>query len=116
MPEVLVGLYLDLNQPAAAAVLPHAVVFLAVAAAFQIVDAVQALSSGSLRGLKDARVPMVMAVASYWAVGLPAAYWLAFRAGMGGGGIWWGLALGLAAAASLMTARLWRQVRGVSLG
>lgn len=113
LPGTLVGLYLDLDDPDAAAVLPFAVSFLAVAAAFQIVDGVQALSSGALRGLKDARVPMLIALVSYWLIGLPVGCWLAFGAGLGGIGIWWGLAIGLAAAATLMTARLARQVRRV---
>lgn len=113
VPESLVALYLDLDEPAAAAVLPFAAAFLAVAAAFQIVDGVQALSSGALRGLKDARVPMLIALISYWAIGLPVGWWLAFRAGFGGIGIWWGLAIGLAVAATLMTARLVSQARRV---
>lgn len=113
VPEGLVALYLDLDDPSSAAVLPFAVTFLAVAAAFQIVDAIQALSSGALRGLKDARVPMLIALFSYWAIGLPVGWWLAFRAGVGGIGIWWGLAIGLTVAALLMTARMVRQARRV---
>ena len=111
VPHVLAGLYLDLDEPSAAAVLPIAVGFLAVAAAFQIADGIQALTSGSLRGLKDARVPMLIALVSYWVVGLPAGYGLAFTADQGGLGIWWGLAIGLACAAMLMSVRLVRQTR-----
>lgn len=109
LPRQLVGLYLDLDDGAAASVLPIAVSFLAVAAAFQLVDSIQALASGSLRGLKDARVPMGIAMLSYWGVGIPVGHGLAFRAGLGGIGIWWGLAIGLSVAALLMTARLVRQ-------
>lgn len=111
MPHALIGLYLDLEAPASAQVIPFAVSFLAIAGIFQIVDGVQALSSGALRGLKEARVPMMIALLSYWAIGVPVGYGLAFPAGWGGVGIWWGLAIGLAAAAILMTLRLSQQIR-----
>ena len=41
------------------------------AAAFQFPDGVQVLSAGALRGLKDTRVPMWLAVVSYWGLGMP---------------------------------------------
>ena len=78
---------------------------LLVAAAFQLFDSLQAVASGILRGVKDTRVPMLIALFSYWGVGLPVAYLLAFGAGWGGIGVWWGLALGLAAAALLLSGR-----------
>ncbi|MDD2868413.1 MATE family efflux transporter [Neomegalonema sp.] len=111
IPGVLAGLYLDLDSAEGAAVAPFVAGFLAVAAVFQIVDSAQGLSSGALRGLKDARTPMLIALASYWGLGAPAAYLLAFPLGWGGIGIWWGLAMGLTAAALLMTLRLVLQIR-----
>jgi MATE family multidrug resistance protein len=111
MPRALVALYLDMEAQASAAVVSIAVSFLAIAGIFQIVDSIQALSSGALRGLKDARIPMAIALVSYWGVGVPVGYGLAFHAGWGGTGIWWGLAIGLAAAAVLMTARLLARIR-----
>lgn len=115
MPHALIGLYLDIEAPASAGVVPLAVSYLAVAGIFQIVDSVQALSSGALRGLKQARIPMLIALFSYWGVGVPTGYGLAFVAGWGGVGIWWGLAIGLAAAAVLMTAYLHVRIRKSSI-
>lgn len=115
MPYALIGLYLDLDAPSSAGVIPLAVAYLGVAGIFQIVDSVQALSSGALRGLKQARIPMVIALVSYWAIGVPAGYGLAFFAGWGGIGIWWGLAIGLAAAAVLMTAHLIGRIKRVAM-
>ena len=60
-----------------------------------------------MRGLKDTRVPMIMAALGYWAVGFPAAWLLAFPLGFGAVGVWWGLALGLAVVAFPLT---WRFV------
>ncbi len=41
------------------------------AAAFQFPDGIQVLSAGALRGLKDTRVPMVLAALAYWGIGMP---------------------------------------------
>lgn len=82
-----------------------AVKFLWLAAAFQFFDAVQVTANGALRGIKDTRLPMLITVFAYWAVGFPAGWWLAFHAGLGPSGIWWGLTAGLAVAAAGLAAR-----------
>ncbi len=105
LPERIVGLYLDDAAPGSAEVLGYAVPLLLVAAAFQMFDSLQAVANGLLRGLKDTRVPMVIAVFSYWGVGMPVAWAFAFPLDLGGVGIWTGLALGLAVAAVLLSAR-----------
>jgi len=71
------------------------------------VDAAQVMALGLLRGVQDTRVPMVIAALSYWAVGVPASYVLGFPLGLGGPGIWLGLALGLALAGVFMLWRFW---------
>ncbi|WP_062203260.1 MATE family efflux transporter [Aureimonas sp. AU12] len=111
IPAPLISLYLDLRTPDAERVLQAAVPLLAIAAAFQIVDSIQVTSSGILRGLKDTRTPMIFAVLSYWAVGMPVAYTLAFVFEWGGAGVWWGLAIGLGVAAVLMTGRFFVKER-----
>ena len=78
---------------------------------FQLVDSLQAVASGVLRGMSDTRVPMIIAVVSYWVVGLPVGYVLAFPLDLGAQGIWWGLASGLAAAAVMMNVRYARRER-----
>jgi putative efflux protein, MATE family len=111
IPERLIGLFLDDTKSDAALVLATAVPLMMIAAWFQLADSVQAIGSGLLRGLKDTRVPMVLAVISYWGLGLPAALILGFWADLGGKGIWWGLAIGLAVAAVLLNVRFFRSVR-----
>lgn len=113
IPHVLIGFYLDQHNPDASDVLLHAVPLLAVAAAFQLVDGLQAMGAGLLRGLKDTKVPMVYAIVSYWVIGMTSGYFLAFHAGLGAVGVWWGLALGLAVAAVLLN---WRYHRRAKLG
>jgi len=105
IPEVLVGLFLADTDENAPAVIRTGALLLLVAAFFQLVDTVQVVSAGLLRGLKDTRVPMVIAVFSYWAVGIPVAYALGFALDLGGVGVWAGLAVGLCLAAILLASR-----------
>ncbi|GGD48848.1 MATE family efflux transporter [Pseudoxanthomonas indica] len=69
------------------------------AAAFQFPDGIQVLSAGALRGLKDTRVPMWLAMVSYWGLGMPLGAGLGLGLGWGPQGMWLGLILGLTAAA-----------------
>ncbi|MDJ1160054.1 MATE family efflux transporter [Chelatococcus sp. SYSU_G07232] len=110
-PRMLVGVFLDLDDPANAPVVELAVSFLFFAALFQVVDGAQAVGAGMLRGLHDTRVPMVYAALGYWGVGLPLGTALAFPAGLAGRGIWIGLATGLAIVAALMLQRWLRRER-----
>jgi MATE family multidrug resistance protein len=105
VPELLIGLYLDPGQPADAAVARLAARFLAVAAVFQLVDGAQAVAAGMLRGLQDTRVPMLIALVGYWIVGFGTSVALGFRTPLGGVGVWWGLAIGLAVVAVLLVGR-----------
>ena len=110
-PRAIIALYLDLSDPANAAVVRLAVTLLGVAAVFQFFDGVQVAANGALRGLKDTRVPMLLAFVSYWILGLAAGVGLGFGAGQGTVGLWWGLVLGLAAAAVLLSVRFHRRAR-----
>jgi MATE family multidrug resistance protein len=108
-PWLIVGLYLDLNDPANLEVAALAVTFLGFAAMFQLFDGLQVSALGALRGLKDTRWPMFITLVAYWLVGLGSGVALAFGLGLGGRGLWLGLVLGLAAAGILLLARLrWR--------
>lgn len=107
-PHWIVGLYLKLDDPANANTVALAASLLGVAAIFQIVDGMQTVASGCLRGLKDTRVPMIAAAFGYWGIGFPTGYTLAFHFGLGARGLWWGLAAGLASVAVLMTLRFHR--------
>jgi MATE family multidrug resistance protein len=104
-PAAIVGLFVDASDPANAAVVHAAVTFLAIAALFQIFDGGQVIGAGALRGLKDTRWPMAFAALAYWAVGGTLALALGFGAGLGGLGVWLGLAASLAVAAALMIGR-----------
>ena len=107
VPEALVGLFIDPADPVRPTLLALGTVLLAFAALFQLFDAGQVMALGLLRGVQDTRVPMAMAAVSYWGIGAPAAWVLAFPLGLAGPGIWLGLTLGLAVAAALLNWRFW---------
>ncbi|MEO0870981.1 MAG: MATE family efflux transporter [Pseudomonadota bacterium] len=112
-PYALLSVYLDPYAAKNAALVGFALQYLVWAAAFQIVDGMQAVSLGSLRGLQDTRVPMWIAVFSYWVPGFGLAIGLGFYTPLEGIGVWIGLATGLLFAAILLT---WRWSRREGLG
>ena len=78
---------------------------LVVAGVFQIFDGAQIVSMSALRGLSDVRMPTAIAFVAYWLVALPTCYFFGSAHRGGAQGVWWGLALGLAVAATLLTLR-----------
>jgi MATE family multidrug resistance protein len=111
VPEPIVALFLDLEKPESAGILAYGVTLLAVAALFQLADGMQVVALGLLRGVQDTRVPMWLAAVSYWLIGIPCSYVLAFPLGFGGVGLWFGLVVGLVCAAASLMWRFWRLVR-----
>ena len=105
IPEFMVSLFVDPKAPELDQILTYGKLFLLMSALFSTVDAAQVMALGILRGIQDTSVPMGMAVVSYWLIGIPVAYWLAFPLGWEGVGLWAGLAVGLACAAIGLLAR-----------
>ncbi|MBL8701086.1 MAG: MATE family efflux transporter [Alphaproteobacteria bacterium] len=101
----IVGLFLDLGQATNLLVAGYAAQFLLIAALFQVFDGSQTIAMGALRGLKDTRIPMMIAAFGYWGIGFVVGCIAAFWFGLGGLGVWIGLALGLALVACLATLR-----------
>jgi multidrug resistance protein, MATE family len=90
------------------AVIALAAQLLLFAAAFQLSDGVQVVSGACLRGLKDARMPMLLTALAYWGIGMPLGAGLGFGLGWGPQGMWCGLIAGLTVAATLLTRRFLR--------
>lgn len=101
--DLVVGIYT--TDPAVKGI---AIGLLLMAAVFQIGDGVQIGAAGALRGYKDTRMPMLINVFSFWAVGFPLAYLAAITYRMPPNYIWGGLVAGLSIAAFLLT---WRFLR-----
>jgi MATE family multidrug resistance protein len=107
----IVALFLDMTKPESAAILAYGVVLLGLAALFQLADGMQVMALGLLRGVKDTKVPMGLAAVSYWLIGIPCSYVLAFPLGFGGVGLWLGLVVGLICASASLMWRFWRLAR-----
>lgn len=107
IPETLVSFFVDPDEPARDMLLRVGASLVIVAALFQLVDGLQVMALGLLRGVQDTTVPMVMATISYWVIGMPTSYLLAFTLGYGAIGLWLGLVIGLAVAAVLLLWRFW---------
>lgn len=73
---------------------------------FQLSDAVAAPIQGTLRGHKDVNVTLIVALVSYWCIGLPGGYLLANFTTMGPYGYWIGLISALAGGAIGLALRL----------
>ncbi|MBO9454814.1 MATE family efflux transporter [Paracoccus sp. R12_1] len=107
-PDALVRMYLDPADPETPVIVAIGAMLLFYAALFQLTDALQVVALGLLRGVHDTRVPMWIAGFSYWVVGMPIAWGLAFPLGFGAPGLWLGLVAGLSVAAVLLLIRFWR--------
>jgi MATE family multidrug resistance protein len=99
------GVFARLYTPDVATI-AMALALLPVAGVFQIFDGMQVVAAALLRGVGDTRVPMILHLLSFWAVGIPLGAVLCFTMGMGATGLWWGLTAGLASAGVLQLARV----------
>jgi MATE family multidrug resistance protein len=103
-PKAIIGIYLDAGDPENAPIIAIALPLFSIAAIAQILDGLQKALYGSLQGLQDTRVPMLLNVVG-WGAGLSVGYFLAFIHGMGGAGLWIGQSVATASVAGLF---LWR--------
>ncbi|MEM9539565.1 MAG: MATE family efflux transporter [Cyanobacteria bacterium P01_E01_bin.42] len=113
-PEPIISIYLDVSSLENQATRELAIALLSIAAIFQIFDGMQVTAAGALRGLKDTKVPMLIGIFSYWAIGVGSGYVLGIVLGWSSMGLWWGLVFGLFVSAAMLT---WRfSVLAVALG
>lgn len=112
-PETFVKLFLKVSETHYNAIKELAASFLAVAALFQCFDAVQAIANGTLRGLKDTLIPMLLSIGCYWVLGVGSAYYFAFHTHLGATGIWYGLTLGICSAGIMLMLRFLQRLNRV---
>ncbi|MGJ5204181.1 MATE family efflux transporter [Bradyrhizobium sp. HKCCYLR20261] len=107
----LVQLFLGSGVADVGATVALAATLLLVGTTFFITDALQTIAVGALRGIKDTRVPLLLAVLGYWLIGFPASYGLGLHTSLGAIGIWIGLSLGTSIYAALLVLRFLRLSR-----
>ena len=103
VPRPLIALYTTDAQ-----VMAVGPALLLLAAAFQIFDGIQTVSTGALRGLGETRAPMIANLIGYWFVGLPLGITLCFILKWGIYGLWIGLTTALIIIATTLLLR-WRR-------
>ncbi len=99
IPDVIVRVMTDDPE-----VIRQAAQLLRIAAVFQIVDGIQAVGAGALRGAGMTQVAFIANLVGHWCVGLPLALVFTFVMHMGPAGLWWGLTIGLAVVSVWLTA------------
>jgi MATE family multidrug resistance protein len=103
--DTIIRVFMSPDDPGFARVAELATQFLYIGALFMVFDALQAAAARALRGMKDNLVPLWIAGFGYWVLGIGGGSILAFYYQLGGVGLWWGLAAGLAVAACLLSLR-----------
>jgi MATE family multidrug resistance protein len=111
MADSIILIFITPDDPGYEKVASMARHFLFIGALFMVFDGLQAAAARALRGMKDNLVPLWIAGFGYWVLGVPGGAILAFYYDMGGAGLWWGLATGLAVAAILLAWRFNRFTR-----
>ena len=96
LPDLVINAFLDPADEGYSEIAALVGRLLLIGAVFQVFDGLQAIASHALRGLRDGSMPLVIAAIGYWPIGFGAAYYMAFVAGWGAVGLWWGIAAGLA--------------------
>lgn len=104
-PTALISIDFDVHNANNLELVHLATQLLAVAAVFQLFEAMRIALFGALRALKDTRFTLFISVISFWGIALPVGYLLATRMGFGGSGLWWGMVVGAGFSVLLL---LWR--------
>lgn len=108
-PELVIGMFVNVRDPANAALVGGAAALLLIATLFQAFDGLQVTANAALRGLQDTRWPLLISLIAYWALGLGSGIALAFGLDLGPRGLWFGLTAGLCFAGVTLLARFLRR-------
>nr|VFK35219.1 MAG: multidrug resistance protein, MATE family [Candidatus Kentron sp. MB]VFK77174.1 MAG: multidrug resistance protein, MATE family [Candidatus Kentron sp. MB] len=107
----VVALFVGSGQEAEI-LLPVAIPLIMFLALFILIDGLRTLGNDALNGLADMKVPALIATMAYWGVGLPAAALFGVVMERGVLGLWWGITLGVAVAATTYLLRFrWMVLR-----
>lgn len=104
LPKQLMSLDINIYSVENQALIRCAIPFFAIAAVFQIFEAVRITLFGALRAMKDTRFTLLTSILSFWGVALPAGYLLSRY--LNGMGFWWGMTLGGLVSVALLLYRI----------
>ena len=110
IPEWFIAVDLDVTNPENSQLIHYTKQFFIACAIFQLFEAARISLFGSLRALKDTNFTLLASVLGFWIIPVPIAYGL-YQIGLGGVGIWWGMACGAACSAALLSWRYRIKIR-----
>lgn len=114
VPRFVLRIDLNVDIITNTALIHEASGLLAIGGLFLLIDNFRMVGMGALRGLHDTQFPLLITVVSFWLIGCPAAYVLAFTLRWGGLGIWWGMLLGVMVGAIVVQWRLLSRLQKVA--
>lgn len=93
-PQYLINLDINPQHANSPAISAYVIKFFAIAALFQLIEAVRISLFGALRALKDTRFTLFTSFITFWCISLPVGYVFADWFGLGPSGFWWAMVLG----------------------
>ena len=103
--DLIISVFLNSNDLNVEKVSFYAGIFLFVGCFFHLADSGQILFAALLRGFSDTKKPFIISLFSYWAVGIPSAYFLSQKTSLAGSGVYYGIGLGLLVCSILLFLR-----------
>lgn len=115
IPNVLISVDFNVQDPTKLATVRIAQHFLFIAAFFQILEAIRISLFGSLRALKDTKFTLLASIICFWCIALPIGYVLSIWLKLGGQGFWWGMVLGVSCSVTLLYLRFKHKIKQYEL-
>ena len=115
-PLPLIKLFLGAADILTKDVISLAIPLVMITALFQTVDGAQVIGVSVLRGLNDTKWPAMLSVGSFWGIGVISGAIFAFYFDGGPVGLWFGLLIGLTAAALSLGWRMHRSIKRINSG
>ena len=114
-PNAAISIDIDPTLDSFKAVAAEAMRFFPIVGILLISECIRHLFCSALRGLKDSSFQMLISVVGFWGIAFPTCYLLAFKLGLGGVGIWWGIVVGLFVTGIMLWLRFNRLVKQIDL-
>ncbi|SME96688.1 MATE family efflux transporter [Pseudobacteriovorax antillogorgiicola] len=105
-PETLIGLFTEDSE-----VVSMALTVIGLCALFQVVDGIQVVSGGALRGSGDTKTSLYANLAGFYFIGFPVSILACFTFNQGLWGLWLGLATGLLLVSIFNTLMWYKRVK-----
>ncbi|NEU75388.1 MATE family efflux transporter [Hassallia byssoidea VB512170] len=94
-PEQIATIFLDASEPDHVLGITSAIPLLRISSLFLIAFGLNMIALGTLMGIQDARLPLVINILFQWGIGMTSGYLLCFHLNWGSIGLWSGLTIGI---------------------